>query len=257
MASKKSGLSLAVVVFGVVVTVMSTGPVMAIAQDSSAESFPGNASISENTLVGDEVEALAETEEALELDPLRFYGVGLSFEQEYFLRMLRNAMSKRKSHKEEDRDVFVCWMERATKAHFRYLKCGRNGDWWANLPFGVIKPPTLPGYGTILRSQYPVIEGRLKIIFRQLAGPEDLDEEFIAMAMQGRKPPRDIPTEEELASFVEAYKVVSILQESDGSEQSQLSVIESRGLTLDRYNRIAELTQTYRTIGSEVVALME
>lgn len=227
-------------------------PVLADDENQSEGAFLDSAPVSEETLKG-------AREEAFELDPVQVTAEGLSFKQEFTLRMLRSALGKSRSRKQENRDDWVCWIERLTGSSLRYLHCARNGDLWAlERTNGLTAPPPgIGGYGTIIRSQRPVNEAKLKMTLAQLAGPDDFDEEFVALAMQGQKPPRDIPADDELASFAEAYKAVTRLQERGRSEQSQIRAIESRGLTLDRYNRIAELTETYQSIENDIAARLE
>lgn len=203
----------------------------------------------------------AAEEEPMDLGSMEVSGVGLSFRQELTLRMLRSALGKSKSRKREHKDDWVCWIDKRTGSRFRYLSCARNGDLWAlERPFG-IGGPTIPdpGYGTILTTTRPVIEGKLKLIMARLGGPEDFDDEFLALSKLGQKDdlPRNIPIDEELEGFAAAYKAVSTLQEHGVSEQSQIRAIEFNGLTLERYNYIASLTETYQSIENAVAARLE
>ena len=112
----------------------------------------------------------------------------------------------------------------------------------------------LPGMlcGKILRSSHPVNTWKLKQAMASLEGNSEFDQEFIAMALTGERPPRDIPGEEELDRFARAYQAVGRLQARGVSEQRQVSAIEAQGLSLARYNRIAELTEVYQSLENAV-----
>ncbi len=203
--------------------------------------------------------AAAAADEPLVLDDLEIVAEGLSFEQEFTLRMLRERLDKPKSQKEEDRDEWVCWIDEATGSNFNYLNCARNGDIWALQPssmgggaMAIGAPMPQAGYGSIMRSSHPVNRAKLKQAMDNLNGNEEFDKEFIALALSGERPPRDIPDEEELDQFAEAYKTLGRLQRRGASEGRQIGAIEETGLTLARYNRIAELTEVYQSIENEV-----
>lgn len=199
--------------------------------------------------------ARASAKEApLELEDLEVVSEGFSFEQEFTLRLLRDALYKPKSFKQADRDEWVCWIDEATGSSFNYLNCARNGDIWALERPGGLNAPTVPagGYGTILRSQRPVNRYKLEQAMASLSGPEGFDREFLSLVVAGERPPRDIPDDEELDRFAKAYEIVGRLQARGASEQRQIRAIEAQGLSLKRYNRIAELTETYQTIENDV-----
>lgn len=203
--------------------------------------------------------AAAAADAPLELDNLEIVAEGLSFEQEFALRMLRDALEKPKSQKYEDRDKWVCWVDRATGTRLKYLNCARNGDLWALQPsslggggMAIGAPVPVGGYGKILRSSNPVNQYKLKQAMGNLHGDEDFDKEFIALSLSGERPPRDIPDEEELDRFAQAYGDLGRLQERGASEGRQIGAIEEAGLTLARYNRIAELTEVYQSIENQV-----
>ena len=202
-------------------------------------------------------EALASAkEEPFELDTLEVTGAGFAFQQEVTLRLLRTALERPKSRSQENRDDWVCWIEESTGSSFNYLNCARNGDLWAlERPFG-LEGPTIPvaGYGTILRSSRPVNRWKLQQAMASLNGSPEFDTEFLALALQGQKPPRDIPDEAELDQFAAAYAAVAALAARGRDEASQIQTIEDLGLTLERYNRIAELTEVYQTLENEVAS---
>jgi hypothetical protein len=203
--------------------------------------------------------AAAAAEEPLVLDDLEIVADGLSFEQEFTLRMLRESLDKPKSQKEEDRDEWVCWVDEATGSSFNYLNCARNGDIWALQPssmgggsMAIGAPMPQAGYGSIMRSSRPVNRAKLRQAMENLNGNAEFDREFIALSLSGERPPRDIPDEEELDRFAEAYAELGRLQQRGASESRQIGAIEAKGLTLARYNRIAELTEVYQSIENQV-----
>lgn len=232
-------------VAGVVISAMCTPPVMATTQDQNAELFPGRAPLVE--------------EAGLEIDPyaseanlFNVVGDRLTFEQEIFFRNLRSALRRSPGTSPKDPDKWSCWISQGSGANSpNYLLCGRGSGMVVSSEF-VVGPYW--HYDVMRINPIPLSERQLERIFGLLAGPESLDEEFVSLAMLGKRTPRDIPLDDELASFAEAYKVVTSLQANGGSEQSQIRAIESRGLTLDRYNRIAELTETYQSIENDIAA---
>jgi hypothetical protein len=203
--------------------------------------------------------AAAAGDDPLILDDLEIVADGLSFEQEFTLRMLRESLDKPKSQKEEDRDEWVCWVDEATGSNFNYLNCARNGDIWALQPssmgggaMAIGAPLPQAGYGSIMRSSNPVNRAKLNQAMENLNGNAEFDKEFITLALSGERPPRDIPDEEELDQFAEAYEELGKLQRRGASEGRQIGAIEDTGLTLARYNRIAELTEVYQSIENQV-----
>lgn len=203
--------------------------------------------------LSDEERARAK-ESPLELEPLEVTSENWSLNQEFTLRLLRGALGHPKSHKWEDRNVWICWIEDATGSHLSYLNCARNGDLWAlERPFG-LNGPTVPmgGYGTILRSSHPVNRYKLQQTLASLPGDKQLDREFVNRVIAGEDAPRDIPSDAELDEFTRAYKAIEKLLKNGASEDRQIAAIKSKGLTLERYNRIAELLEVYDSLRSDV-----
>jgi len=193
-------------------------------------------------------------ESPLELEPLEVTSENWSLNQEFTLRLLRGALGHPKSHNWEDRNVWICWIEDATGSHLSYLNCARNGDLWAlERPFG-LQGPTVPmgGYGTILRSSHPVNRYKLKQTLASLPGDKQLDREFVNRVIAGEDAPRDIPTDAELDEFTRAYQSIGELLKSGASEERQIAAIKSAGLTLERYNRIADLLEIYASLRNDV-----
>ncbi len=224
------------------VAILLAAPIMAIADEPLSE------------------EELARAEETpLELDPVEVTTEALSFDQEVTLRLIRQAYERPRSLKQEDRDVLVCWADEATGSHFKYLSCARNGDLWALQRPNGITGPTVPmgGYGTIMRTERPVNRYKLEQALANLPGSAEFDKEFTNMVIAGDKPPRDIPDDEELDQFAQAYKDVGRLARRGASEDRQVRAIRESGLTLTRYNRIATLVETFQSIENDIASRIE
>ncbi len=234
--------SLTVPIFGLILSL--TFPALSPAQAPPEDNIPAAAPASE---------------EPFALDSLEVVGEGFTYEQEVTLRLLRDALDKPKRLTEDARDDWVCWIDEATGSKFNYLNCARNGDLWALQPSSlgsggsaIGAPLPVAGYGKILRSTHPVNTWKLKQAMASLEGNAEFDQEFIALALTGERPPRDVPSEEELDQFARAYQVVGRLQARGVSERRQISAIEAQGLSLARYNRIAELTEVYQSLENAV-----
>ncbi len=195
----------------------------------------------------------------LELDPVEVTGSDLNFNQEVALRIVRQAYNSPRSDRHEDRDKWVCWLEKPTGTSFNYLGCARNGDIWALRPSAMpgspasnFRPTRTAGYGTIMRSTRPVNQWKLEQALASLPGSGDFDEEFTTMVMLGERPPRDIPNNEEVDQFAKAWIATEELQKAGRPEEDQILAIKAEGLTLKRYNRIAELTEIFQSVENEV-----
>jgi len=192
----------------------------------------------------------------LELDPITVSGQSLSFRQEVALRIVRQAYNAPRSDRQEDIDKWVCWLGRPTGSHFKHLSCARNGDIWALRPakvagsFGV--PFGKAGYGKVMQTTRTVNRWKLEQALAALPGSSDFDREFLGMVMAGQQPPRDIPADEELDLFANAWVQVEALNKAGTPENEQITAIEKAGLSLKRYNRIAELVETYQSVENQV-----
>lgn len=212
---------------------------------------------SEDEIEGATQETLDVGEEPLELEEIIVTGERFTLEQETALRMVRQALTERKSYKREDKDKWVCWYRKPGGTHFTYLECARNGDLQALRPdpmFGSLTTggAGYAGYGTIYRSQRPVNKKKFESMLDTLPGSGDLDREFVAMTLAGSQPPRDIPSETELDDFAKAYGAVTQLDTAGAGEQELAAAIEDAGLTISRYNRIVDLVETYQSLENEV-----
>lgn len=222
-----------------------TAPVVVLAQDAPNR-------VDEAPLTQEQMDA-AEKDD-LELEPLEVTGEGWSYDQEVTLRLIRQAYNRPKSFRQEDRDVWICWTQRATGSKFRYLGCARNGDLWALQPDnGINQMPTgIAGYGRIQVSTHPVNTWKLERALESLPGDTALDEEFTLKVLNGETPSRDIPDEAELDTFIEAYRSVGKLARRGATEAQQVRAIEDAGLSLKRYNRIVDLLEEFGTLKNTV-----
>lgn len=192
----------------------------------------------------------------LELDAIGVEGVGLNYSQEVALRIVRQAYNAPRSDRHEDIDNWVCWLSAPTGTHFKHLNCARNGDLWSLRPrnFGgkMVAGIPIAGYGKIFTSQHPANRMKLEKAMAALPGSSDFDREFLGMVMAGQQPERDIPDDEELDQFAHAWVKLAKLQKAGKSENKQIAAIKNEGLSLKRYNRIAELTETYQSVENQV-----
>jgi hypothetical protein len=199
-------------------------------------------------------------EAPLDLGRLEVVGEGFSFEQELHLRLVRQALKGKRSDKREDIDEWLCWYEAEAGSRIKRLKCARNGDLWALRPVegapgqitaGAVGTPG-SGYGTVWVANVPMREKKFEQALARLPGDDDFDREFIAMAGQGERPPRDIPSDAELDQFAVAYRKVEELTQHNATDDQLVAAITAEGLDVARYNRIAELIETYQSLMNEV-----
>lgn len=192
----------------------------------------------------------------LELDPITVTDIGLSFRQEVSMRIIRQAYNAPRSEKLEDIDNWICWIIKPVGTHFGHLACARNGDLWANRPSNIGGKITAftgkAGYGKIMRTSRPTNRWKLEQAMAALPGSSDFDKEFVGMVMAGQQPPRDIPDDDELDQFAKAWVQVEKLNQAGKSDDEQVVAIEDEGLSLNRFNRIAELVETYQSVENQV-----
>ncbi len=200
-----------------------------------------------------------ESESAFELEPIEVTRGNISFEEELTLRIVRQAFKEVPSNKREDIDKLLCWLEKPVGSRISRLGCARNGDVWALRPDNTLDGSMLlssrykgAGYGEFMIASRPMTRGRLKKILAALPGTDSFDKEFIAMAINGDKPPRNAPTEQEIDQFAKAWLQIKRLNKRGKSEDIQIAAINTEGLTLKRYNQIAELTETYKSIKKDI-----
>lgn len=208
---------------------------------------------SEDVLSADELEK--GEQKPLELDPVTVVGGRMEFEQELALRIIRHSLDATQSQRREDRDKWVCWLRKPTGTRLNHLSCARNGDIWALRP-GPGNPmgqySLVAGYGTILTTSRPVNKSKLMKIMATLQGSEEFNSEFLSMVASGEQPPRDIPDDGEVEQFARAWIEIGKLHKRGKSEDIQIAAIEKEGLSLERYNRIAELLEIYKSVQKQI-----
>lgn len=226
-------------------------------EDTNESDWP-----SEEELKRAEQQDLEVDGEPIELDKITVYGKQFTFEQEVGLRLIRQALKTHRSYLRKDRYVWVCKFRRPAGTHMKHIECARNGDFMA-LSFDPTYPtfekdmPKDQRFGKIWTSQRPVNERKFEEMLSQLAGPADFDQEFVAMALSGKRPPRNVPSEDELDRFSQAYEAVESLSDLGTTEDELISIIESQELTLSRYNEIVELVETYQSIENAVAQRLD
>ncbi len=191
----------------------------------------------------------------LVLDTVSVTGQAMEFKQEVAMRIVRQAYNSPRSDRHEDIDKWVCWLEKPTGSNFNRLGCARNGDIWALRPDpggNFARSFGKAGYGSIMVTERPVNRAKLERALRSLPGSGDFDQEFLSMVMAGGQPPRDIPDDDEMDQFAQAWLTVDKLFKAGKSEERQIAAIDNEGLTLKRYNRIAELVEIYQSIENEI-----
>jgi len=204
----------------------------------------------------DDVDMEGAEELPLVLDPIVVSDIGISFRQEVTMRIIRQAYNAPRSERLEDIDNWICWIIKPTGTHFGHLACARNCDLWANRPTsagGTMRAGIgKAGYGKIMRTSRPTNRWKLEKAMAALPGSSDFDKEFVSMVMAGQQPPRDIPDDEELDQFAKAWVQIGKLHKAGMSDDEQVVAIEDEGLSLKRYNRIAELVETYQSVENQV-----
>jgi len=198
-------------------------------------------------------------EDVLELDNLTVTGERMTMKRETRLRFVRQAMNEPRSSKKEDRDKMLCWLETPVGTHFRHVTCARNGDLDALRLGG--KDGGLggsAGYGRhkFWRSLQADNEATIRTIMAGLPDSGYFDQDFVSIASSGGQPPRDIPDVEELSKFAQAWIEVENLTKLNKPEEQVVAAIKAEGLTLKRYNRLAELTASYPSIRAKVTELV-
>jgi len=200
----------------------------------------------------------AETD-TIELDKIEVVS-GISVQEETALRIIRHALDQPRSRKRKDFDKWVCWLNKPVGTHLNHLHCARNGDLWALKPGreggrisgADLNPAPIGDYGRLMVSSRPVNRSKLNRILGQLNGPEGFDEEFVSLVLKGTHPPRDVPSDEEMDQFAQAWQAVGELELQDATEIQQIEAIRSEGLSLERYNRIATLVEEHPSINKAV-----
>lgn len=208
---------------------------------------------------GGEGEAAVAEDDVLELDRLTVTGEKLSLRKETRLRLVRHAMNEPRSSKKEDRDKLLCWMEVPVGTHFHHVTCARNGDLDAlrlGGKSGQIGGSAGYGRHKIWRSLKADSAAGIRNILDGMSDDGYFDKEFVAIASNGGEPPRDVPDIDELEVFASAWVKVDKLTREGQPEEQVIAAITAEGMTLQRYNRIAVLAQSYSSIKVKVAEIV-
>lgn len=194
-------------------------------------------------------------DDVLELDLLEVTGERLSLKQETRLRFIRRALDEPRSFLKKDWDKMLCWLEAPVGTRLRYVLCARNGDLEAVRPGGVAG---VAGYGRhhFWRSVTADNSATLRTILGFLSDSEYFDQDFVSIALAGDQPPQDVPGEKELHQFAKAWIETEKLAISGQPEDQLIAAITAEGLTLRRYNRLVELTESFQSIRGKVTELV-
>ena len=178
--------------------------------------------------------------------------LSLTYDQEVILRIVRQGLKNKRSKLDEDRDVMICWFGQP-KA---FLWCARNGDIRAQrLRSRLPNDEELEGwdgYGTFQVTTFPVDRRAFKKTLAELPGSDDFDVEFISMLVAGERPPLEIPTDEELDRFATVWPSIGKPKQTGELTDETLTEIADAGFTENRYQHIARLIETYRSIEAEL-----
>ena len=171
-----------------------------------------------------------------------------TYDQEVVMRMIRHVYDKPRSDRAEDRDKWVCWVGKERGSRVGYLWCARNGDLMARRPSEYFNAGLeAAGYGTFLRSTQTVNRGKFEKLLESFKGGEAFNEEFLSLVMQGERPPRHVPSDEELASFALARQAVRAADRRVTLGRLK-EIAEAHGLTRVRYTQIERHLATYETV---------
>ena len=215
-----------------------------------------NEQAEEADAVGDETSS---GDDVLELDRMTVTSQVFTLKAETRLRIVRKGMNEPRSSKKEDRDKMICWLEIKTGSHFKHVICARNGDLDALRNGG--KDGQIggsAGYGRkkFWRSLKADNEATIRNTLAALPENDYFDQDFVAIASSGGKPPADVPTTSELQLFAKAYIKVEELTALAKPEAEVVAAIEAEGLTLKRYNRLVKLTGEYQSIRVKMTELV-
>lgn len=182
---------------------------------------------------------------------------GLTYDQEVVLRIIRQGYQKKRSKKDADRDVMVCWLGRFhPSSRMNFLYCARNGDMRAQRLRSRLPDDThlegWDGYGNIQMTTFPVKRRWLEEKLTALPGSNEFDIEFISMRLAGERPPLNIPDDDELDRFAPVWYAIGKLDASGNPTENQAIIIDEAGFSVVRYRHISKLIEVYQSIESEV-----
>ena len=188
------------------------------------------------------------TEPVLDLGMMEVQQERWTYDQEVVMRMIRHIYENPQSNRAEDRDEWRCWIEPEPGSRIGYLWCARNGDVLARSPAEFFNQGLkAAGYGTFLRSTETVNRSKFETLLDSFRGGDEFNKEFLTLVMQGERPPRDVPSDEELAAFAAARNEVSTVTGRVSSGRLQ-SIARRHGLTRLRYVQIERHLATYETV---------
>lgn len=203
--------------------------------------------------------------------------------QELALRMVKLAFERSPSNRAEDLDKVVCWVDKKKGSHMNHLFCGTNrarfrmgraGQASFNELIRTFRPkaggpkePMVAPPSTnnmIFMSDQPVTEGQMEAMSKRL-GPSSLNYEILKRAAKGHPMPDDLPNQTELDAFLEAFTSVREIRRDfdprindappadrrrlqEDADQRMIAAIKDAGLTVERYNRISDLTGRYESL---------
>lgn len=188
--------------------------------------------------------------------------------QEMGMRAIKLALDTPRSSRQEDLDKLVCWFDRVTGSHMTQLYCATNGvlEEAGDFAAAALGGPKTAASSSALRQirSWSVDRVEFEAALERL-GPDELNEEILARAMQGEEPPDNVPTGEEIESFATAMAGVRSIAArydpriagADGAKREELvaesdrmmaDAIAESGLTVDRYNEISGLVSRYNSL---------
>jgi hypothetical protein len=201
----------------------------------------------------------AANEQPLDLGIIEISADRWTYEQEITLRMIREAYGQPRSALAEDRDKWVCWIQDQSLSKFAYLYCARNGDIQSRRPSQRLKGGKWiaeGGYGRFLVSTHPVIEHKFEKDLASFRGGDDFNSEFLALVMAGERPPRKIPNETEMEQFAAAWQELEAMEPGDSKDAQRSEIILNQGLTVNRYNQIQTIVDTYKSIRAQLMTIV-
>ena len=210
----------------------------------------------------DDEAVLLESEIPYELDALSVVSERMPVRQEAAYRLMRQALKRERSNSPEKIDELICFYETPIGSRMKYLTCGRNGDLWTrepdpHFPNDLRLRRRVPGYGKFIISKRPTSKGKMNGIMSSLPGSPELDVEFATLVLNGETPPQDIPDDEEMDRFAQAFYAVEILSETGADDDEMEAAIEAEGLSLKRYNRLIDLVEIFQSLENQMAGLVE
>ena len=171
-----------------------------------------------------------------------------TYDQEVVMRMIRQVYDNPQSNRARDRDKWRCWIAPEQGSRIGYLWCARNGDIMARRPAEFFSQGLkAAGYGTYLRSTQAVNQSKFEKLLKSFRGGDEFNQEFLALLMQGERPPRHVPTDEELSAFAATRQAVESTEGRLTSAELN-SIARRHGLTRNRYVQIEQHLATYETV---------